>query len=260
MQNLAARRIHERDDSFRRERDQTGGDRLDHVLIERAERGEILAVNVELFRCLLQFFRDVGCQQRGRIKTGEVRGDIEIQTRGGPCRWYDPRLLRQRDEIVENEIAEGAVENHRAARGKESPSAVEHHRCGDDRDEVEERERRIERAGEVNQKRLDQQVARELNRQIDFSRLEKLTDADVEQRQAVRYGRRRVEIIDRQNFGDGVLNDERSQQQRRDNHDADRDEHSGVGRHVGRWPLAVRRGFLRPTANGVRRTINRLCR
>ena len=72
------------------------------------------------------------------------------------------------------------------------------------------------------------EIAGELNRQVEDARSEELARADVDESQDVCDGGRRVQIVDRQDFGDGVLNDERGQQQRGDDHHADRDEHPGI--------------------------------
>ena len=76
FQDLTSRRIDERGDAFRRQRDEPGRNRLDDVFIQRPESGEILPVRVELFRRLLQFLGDVGREQRRRVEAGKVRGDV----------------------------------------------------------------------------------------------------------------------------------------------------------------------------------------
>ena len=136
--------------------------------------------------------------------------------------------------MIDEQNTKRAVQDGRSA-GREQPATpVEHHRCGDDRHEVEKGERRVERASEVNEKRLDEQIAGELDGQIDFSRTDDLPGADVDQRESIGDRRRRVDIVDRQDLSDGVLNEERGQEQRGDSHHADRDQHSGVRGHVGR--------------------------
>src|SRR5438270_13612701 len=97
-------------------------------------------------------------------------------------------------DVEEQRVAEEAVEDRRRGRRHEAAAAVEHHRGGDDRDEVEKRERRVERAGEVDQQRLDQQVAEDLDVQAERAGGKELANADVDQRQAVRERRRQVDV------------------------------------------------------------------
>src|SRR5207245_11206198 len=98
-------------------------------------------------------------------------------------------------------------EHHRAARGEEAAATEQQHRRRDDRYQVEEGEGRVQAAGEVDQQRLYDEISGDLHRQIDLAGANKLRDDDVEEGEAVRDRRNRVEIVDGQDFFDGVLND-----------------------------------------------------
>ena len=231
LQNLTCGRIHERRGAVARKRHQTGRDRFDDVLVERAQLREVLPISIKLLGRLLQLLGDVRREQRRCVEAGQVRGDVEVDARRGPSRHRQERLLRQRDDVEVHQVAQHAVQDRGARRRKQSAAPIEQHRRGDDRDQIQKRERRIEAAGKVNEQRLDQQIARDLHHQIDAPRSENLPDADVRERQRVRQSRREIDVVDRQQLTDGELNDERRQKQRRHDDDAHGDEHASVGLH-----------------------------
>ena len=254
-ENLARRGIRERDDSGWSDGEQPRGDRCDDVLVEHFQLCEVFPVRVELDRGLAQFLRDEGRQQRGRIEAGEIRRHVQVEPERRERRHREKSLLGNGDDPVVEKIAQAGVENH-ARRGCEQASPpVKEHRCRDDRNEVEEREGRVEAAGEVDEQRLDEEISRDLNRKIQIAARHRERDDDVEQGQRVRDRGDAVEIVDREELLGGELDDQDDDQQCRDRDDADRDEGTNLRENSIHRLAAIRHA---PEVTGTSSTPERL--
>jgi len=238
-EDLAGRGIRERDDPRRRDGDEPRRDRGDDVLVERLELRQAPAVGVELERRHAELLRHVRGQQRRRVEAGEVRRHVEVEPERGERSHGKEALLGHRNDSVVEQVAEAGVEDHASRGRKQATAPVEKHRRGDDRDEIEEREGRIEPAGEVDEKRLDEQVTRDLYREIERPVEDERRDDEIDDRQPVRQRGDEVEVVDRQELVGRELDDENDDEQRRHRDDADRDEGADLGENSEHRQAAV---------------------
>src|ERR1051325_863964 len=168
IQNILAGPVDEIDSPFKVRDDQTALHASDNFFVKNFQIGKIFIFFLKRGVATFQALGKITAEKSNRVKSENVHENEVVNQAAGNVRDFLCRQIVIRNDFVIEQNDKRRIRKAADRSDVHASSAVEQDASGDDRQDVEERERAFDATREVNQQRNHKNIARKLQIREDF--------------------------------------------------------------------------------------------